>query len=250
LLTHAQHAVLWIGCAGMGLGALAIALLGRGAPAGQKHHFVMSFTVCALAFTAYYAMANGYGIVQVGTREEFFARYVDWVLTTPLLLAGLMMIALPPLTSGGEEARERLALFGGVVGADAFMILTGLFAGLSNNNPVKYGFFAISCIAFLIVIAVIWGPVRNAALAQGGSTEALFTRLATVLTVLWLIYPVLWILGTEGTKTLSLTGEIVVFAVIDLSAKVGFGLLLCTGILAQKRGAVTRRSSVAPAAAA
>jgi bacteriorhodopsin len=41
------------------------------------------------------------------------------------------------------------------------------------------------------------------------------------------------LLGTEGTKTLSLTGEIVVFAVIDLCAKVGFGLLLCTGVIGE-----------------
>jgi bacteriorhodopsin len=244
VLSSSQQTVLWIGCAGMGLGALAIAGLSLRAPAGQKHHFVMSFAVCALAFTAYYAMANGYGIVRVGTRTEFFARYLDWVVTTPLLLLGMLTIALPALKGGGEEGRERNALVGGVIGADMFMILTGLFAGLSNNNPVKYGFYAISCLAFLAILFVIWGPVRAAAQAQGGSVESLFMRLASVLSVLWCIYPVLWILGTEGTKTLSLTGEIVVFAIIDLSAKVGFGLLLCTGVIRQKEavsGAAVRR---------
>ena len=221
----------------MGLGAIAIAGLSRQAPFGQKHHFVMSFAVCALAFTAYYAMANGYGIVRVGGREEFFARYVDWFVTTPLLIGGLLMIGLPPRTGSGEAGRERSALVYGVIGADMFMIATGLFAGLTNNNSVKYGFYAISCIAFLIVLTVLWGPVRRAARAQGGSTEALYTRLATILSVLWCIYPVLWILGTEGTRTLSLTSEIVAFAIIDVTAKAVFGLLLCTGVVGRVRAA-------------
>ena len=60
--------------------------------------------------------------------------------------------------------------------------------------------------------------------------KPLYMRLLTILTVLWLIYPVLWALGTEGAGTLSLTGEIAVFAVIDVLAKVGFGILLVLGV--------------------
>jgi bacteriorhodopsin len=48
--------------------------------------------------------------------------------------------------------------------------------------------------------------------------------------VLWFIYPILWVLGTEGTSTIDLTGEILVFAVIDVLAKVGFGIVLILGV--------------------
>jgi bacteriorhodopsin len=233
VLTSTQQAVLWIGCAGMGLGVLAIGGLSLRAPSGQKHHFVMSAAVCAIAFTAYFAMANGYGIVRTGGRMEFYARYIDWFLTTPLLIGGLLMIGLSSRTGEGEAARDRNALVFGAVGADMFMILTGLAAGLTNQSAVKYGFYAISCIAFLVVLAVLWGPILKAARAQGAATAALYTRLARTLSVLWVIYPVLWLLGTEGTKTISLTAEIIVFAAIDLTAKVLFGLLLCSGILQQ-----------------
>ncbi len=249
MLTSTQQTVLWIGCAGMGLGAIVIAALSRQAPRGQKHHFVMSFAVCTLAFTAYYAMANGYGIVHVHGRFVFFARYLDWFVTTPLLIGGLLMIGLPSEAGSGEAGRERSALVYGAVGADMFMIVTGLAAGLTQDKAVKYGFYAISCIAFLIILGVLWGPVRQAAHVQGGAAEALYDRLTPILTVLWCIYPVLWVLGTEGTRTLSLTSEIVVFAIIDLTAKVVFGVLLCTGILGQRR-AVTATGSPTVARAA
>ena len=45
-----------------------------------------------MAFLSYYAMATGYGwtTVSVGSsdmaRQFFYARYIDWAVTTPLLL--------------------------------------------------------------------------------------------------------------------------------------------------------------------
>lgn len=236
MLTSTQEILLGVGCGGMALGAVAIAVMGRKAPQGERHHFIASFTVCLLAAASYFAMANGQGVIQVGDREVFVARYIDWVITTPLLLLGLLMIALPVLAKGNDTGRERNALIAGVIGADIFMIVTGIIAALTLNDTVKYAWYVISCGAFLVVLAVLWGPVRAAANAQGAEVAALFQRLAIVLTSLWFVYPVLWLLGTEGTGALSLTGEIAVFAVIDLAAKVGFGLLLVTGVLRLAHG--------------
>ena len=63
----------------------------------------------------------------------------------------------------------------------------------------------------------------------------LYTRLLGILTVLWFIYPILWVLGTEGTGAIGLTGEILVFAVIDVLAKVGFGIVLVMGVKSGSR---------------
>jgi bacteriorhodopsin len=147
-----------------------------------------------------------------------------------LLLLGLITVALKPLSGGGEQTRERLGLVAGIIGADILMILTGLFGALSLDSTHKYVWFVVSCGFFLAVLALIWGPVRAAAAEQGAETAALYNKLLAILTVLWFIYPVLWILGTEGTGAISLNTEVAVFTIIDLTAKVGFGLLLVTGI--------------------
>lgn len=233
-MSSMQETWLWVGFAGMALGAVTIAFLGTRARAEDKHHFVASFFVTLIASGAYFAMAIGQGDITVGDRTIYFARYVDWVLTTPLLLLGLMLIGLPVLRA--DEGRSRNALVAGVIGADVFMILTGLFAALSLDATHRYVWYAFSCGAFLAVLGLIWGPVRQAALAQSGGTGELYSRLLTVLSALWFVYPVLWILGTEGTGTVSRTTEIFVFAGIDLSAKVGFGLLLVTGVLRLAHG--------------
>lgn len=228
-MSNGQETWLWIGFAGMSLGALAIAAIGRRADQDEKHHVVASMFVCLIAAVSYFAMANDQGIVAHAGRAIYVPRYADWLFTTPLLLIGLMMVGLPALRQG-DDTRSRTALLAGVIGADAVMIVTGLLAALSSSDTVRYSWYAISCGAFLAVIGLLYGPVRAIAKAQGGVRLALFGSLLSVLTVLWFIYPVLWLLGTEGTGTIGQTAEIAVFAIIDLTAKVGFGLLLVTRI--------------------
>ncbi len=230
-MTSLQDTVLWVACGGMGVGVFALAALSTRARPESRHHFFMSIAVCAIAFCAYYAMANGYGVIHLTHRREYYARYVDWTLTTPLLLGGLMAIALPSVSGA-----RRWGIAGGVIGADVFMILVGLCGGLTENNPVKYGFYAISCIAFFVVFIALWGPIRHAAEAQGAATGELYRRLAGLLTVLWFVYPIIWLLGTEGVAVVSPTVEIIVIAATDLAAKVVFGLSLGSGILRLEAG--------------
>ena len=250
LQSSSQQTWLWIGTIGMALGAVVIYALGS---KGSQHHRVASVFVCAIAACMYLLMAFGQGDVIVTQNNLFFtpdgvvdiesaslvywARYLDWVFTTPLLLIGLLTLGLRAVSGQGEAVRDRLGLVAGVVGADVLMIITGLFGALSMNSQHKYIWFAISCGFFLAVIAAVWGPVRAAAAEQGGGVAALYTKLAGILTVLWFIYPILWLLGTEGTGTISLDLEVIVFTIIDLTAKVGFGILLVTGV--QKLGTHT-----------
>ena len=145
--------------------------------------------------------------------------------------------------------RQRTGLVAGVIGADILMIVTGLFGALSLDSTHKYVWFIVSCVFFLAVLVVVWGPVRASAKAQGGGIAALYDRLLFILTGLWFVYPVLWLLGTEGTETISLNSEVAVFAVIDLLAKVGFGVVLVTGVKSLMSGksaeAETRQAAAA-----
>jgi bacteriorhodopsin len=229
--TSTQETWLWIGTIGMALGAFVIYALG--AKMQERHHQITSFFVCAIAACMYLLMAFGQGdvvvskatlaITPVGVGADinaelvYWARYLDWVVTTPLLLLGLVTVGLKAISGA-----------------------------LSLDDNHKYVWFAISCGFFLAVLILVWGPVRASAAAQGAGVASLYNKLLGILTVLWFIYPILWILGTEGTGTISLNTEVIVFTIIDLSAKVGFGILLVTGV---KKLESAGSGSAAPAAA-
>ncbi|MFB6087835.1 MAG: bacteriorhodopsin, partial [Haloarculaceae archaeon] len=53
-----------------------------------------------------------------------------------------------------------------------------------------------------------------------------FRTLRTLIVVVWLIYPVWWVVGTEGLGLVRLYVETAGFMVLDLVAKVGFGIVL------------------------
>jgi bacteriorhodopsin len=238
---------LWIGTIGMTLGLLAIIALGGKLGEEGHHHAVVSGFVCAIAACAYFAMASGQGIHSFVDndgveRTVYYARYIDWVLTTPLLLLGLVTVALPRLTST-LAARDRNGLVGGVIGADILMIVTGLVAALSKDTHTRWVWYTISCVAFLIVLYLVAGPIRAIAAARGAGHAELYTRLLGLLTALWFIYPIIWAIGTEGAGVIGLNTEIAIFAVIDLLAKVGFGILLVTGAK-QLHSSTTERALV------
>ena len=208
VITSTQETWLWIGTAGMALGAILILALGRGL-GKHSHHAVTSFFVCAVAACFYLLMAQGQGdviitakdvaltpeglAVDAESRLVYFARYLDWVVTTPLLLIGLLGVGLAAVKSAGEDVRQRTGLVAGVIGADILMIVTGLFGALSLDSTHKYVWFIVSCVFFLAVLFVVWGPIRTSAKAQGGGIAALYDKLLFILTGLWFVYPVLWL---------------------------------------------------------
>ena len=60
-LTSTQETILYLGTAGMAIGAVIIAVIGFSLPNVERHHVTASFFVCAIAACAYYAMATGTG---------------------------------------------------------------------------------------------------------------------------------------------------------------------------------------------
>ena len=137
-LTSSQELILWLGTAGMAAGAVIIAAIGFSLPNHERHHVTASFFVCAIAACAYLAMATGTGVWMVDDQPVYYARYIDWLVTTPLLLLGLLTVGLAPLASGGGEAgRTRNGLIGWVLGAGT--VGRAVMAPIATTGYANYG---------------------------------------------------------------------------------------------------------------
>jgi bacteriorhodopsin len=194
----------------------------------QKRLFhVITALITTFATIAYYALASGdgrsysvnhytdgNGIIQTVLREVYWARYIDWVVTTPLLLLDLALLA-------GVSGANILV----IVVADIIMVLTGLFAAYGNNEGQKWGYYTIGIIAYLFIIYHFVVAGRHNAAARDSQTARLFNSLALFTIILWTLYPIVWAVG-DGSRKISVDGEIIAYAVLDLLAKSVFGFWL------------------------
>lgn len=226
-MTNLTESWLWIGFIGMAVGS---AIFGfKAVTIRRREGMEFSLVSCFITLWAaiiYLTMILGETVLTNfnGQSEIFIGRYIDWIVTTPLLLLDL-----------GVLAAARPNLIGGVIGADLIMIITGGIAAL-EKAPNKYLWYIISCGAFLAVLIALLTEFSATARQRDIKVSKLFHKLRNVLVGLWFIYPIVWILGPEGVGTISVGVETIAYTILDLSAKVGFGLILTSAsqnVLAQ-----------------
>lgn len=227
LQTAASNFFLWFTTGGMLLGTILFLYWATTGQAQNYHHYMTTAAITLWATMMYIVMATGGGASIITdadgeVRLFYFARYIDWTFTTPLLLLGLAWVAL------GSIGRSPQVVLGLVV-ADVAMILTGVLSGAWTNN-FRWFWFVLSCIFFLAVLFLIWGPLQTAAQSGVSPEASLFYPLAVAITVLWFAYPIVFLIGTEGLSLVSIGLEVFLFAVLDIAAKVGFGIILLGGV--------------------
>lgn len=201
-------------------------------PVSNRLYHVITTIITVIAAISYFMMATGQGVGTHETvihhhhdnidrdtetlirRQVFWARYVDWALTTPLLLLDLGILA------GLSGAHILIAVI-----ADIIMILMGLFAAYGKEHtPQKWGDYTIAIIAFLVIIWHLALNGRNAVQARSQNVASFYVAIAAFTVVVWAAYPIIW--AIVGARHLSVNGEIIAYAVLDVLAKPVFGLWL------------------------
>lgn len=221
--------ILWITTIIMFVGGLLILAKGKRRTASEGLHTVLHGIVPIIAACSYFAMATGQGLVALptdttvaggaaATRVFYFARYVDWTFTTPLLLISLGMTAM-------HSGHKRAGLIVGAVLADVMMIVTAFAFGASEVGWMKWTWFIISCAAFLGVYYVIWVSQMQANGPERDDIRSTYRRNATILSVLWLIYPIILAVAPDGLNIVSDAFSVLVIAILDVLAKVIYGLM-------------------------
>ncbi len=132
---------------------------GGGEPAKtreEENDKLIHSLVVLTAGTAYLLMASGGGRKpKEEGRELFWMRYVDWSITTPMLLTSLGLTAL------GSPFR-RWGLLLGTLFTDLYMSATGYLADEApKGSPMKWTWYGVSTGAFVGLYYLLWGPLRE-----------------------------------------------------------------------------------------
>lgn len=202
---------------------------------------------------AYQLTPEGYAGSGAGFND--FYRYADWILTVPLLMVELVAVLRL------EKGRARSLLTRLVIAA-ALMIALG-YPGEVISNPegwtarVVWG--ALSSIPFFYILYVLWVELTQSVATQPAAAQGLIKLARLVILITWAVYPIAYAMGgTVAALTAKAGGAVdpsgvvglqVGYAIADMTAKAGFGLLIYFIARAKSEHTpeYTRETTAAPA---
>ena len=185
---------------------------------------LVSGLITFIAAVHYYYM-RGYNL-DTGESPTFF-RYVDWILTVPLMCVEFYLIT--------KKAGAKISLLWKLIAASIVMLLTGYIGEvLARDSSVLWG--VLSGAAYFYIVYIVWfGEVAKLAQNAGPQVAKATRVLAWFVLVGWAIYPLGYILGTPGglfgwqpvaDTTAALHAMDIVYNVADAINKIGFGLVI------------------------
>ncbi len=198
-------------------------------PRQQRIFFYLCALINFFAAIAYFTMGSNLGWAAIpvefrrsdpkvagSMRQIFYVRYIDWVLTTPLLLLDLLLTCRLPWPTVFYT-----------ITMNEIMIVTGLVGALVPTR-YKWGFFTFGCAAFLVVVYILAFEGRQYAKALGPDVHRTYFICGVLTIGLWFLYPIAWGLS-EGGNVIASDSEAVFYGVLDFLAKPVFSFLLLWG---------------------
>ncbi len=176
---------------------------------------LVSGLITFIAAVHYYYMRDA----NVSGADVTFFRYVDWILTVPLMCVEFYLI----LAKAGATKK----LMWQLIGLSTVMLVAG-YIGETGDSPVLWG--TISGAAYFVMVGMLWlGSPKALAEKAGGSVLEAYNALCWFILVGWSIYPIGYMIGTDGwydfVDVIPLDMD-VVYNLGDAINKIGFGLVI------------------------
>ncbi len=160
-----------------------------------------------------------------------FYRYADWILTVPLLMVELVAV----MALSKVIARPLLIK---LVIAAALMIGLGYPGEVSTDWTTRLVWGVLSSIPFFYILYVLWVELTKSLDTQPKEAQGLLSIARLVLLITWAFYPIAYAIygdSLPGAKpgflvgdksALAVVGIQVGYAIADITAKAGFGVLI------------------------
>jgi bacteriorhodopsin len=214
----------WLGFSAMAGGVLYFALERQSLAVEYQMVATLCATVALVAAINYFFMK---GMFDIGDSAGFASfpthfRYVDWLLTTPLLLAVI------PILIGLKEGTR--GLMTQLLVADVIMIASGYVGETSINanmgaTLIGWLFFVVAVAAFMFILFTLYATLSSAEAGLPPERARAVGNLKVFVSVGWLIYPLGFLValvwdGASGGALRELA-----YNIADIVTKVGFGIV-------------------------
>lgn len=195
-------------------------------PSKWRTSVLVSGLITFIAAVHYYYM-RGYNL-ETGDSPTFF-RYVDWLLTVPLMCVEFYLIT--------KKAGAKIGLLWKLIAASVVMLVTGYVGeAIYPTETQSWVWGAVSGIAYFYIVYLVWfGEVAKLAQSSSKAVATAVKTLGWFVLVGWAIYPVGYILGTKGglfgaqlvaDPAAASAAMDIVYNIGDAVNKIGFGLVI------------------------
>ncbi|MFQ3594326.1 MAG: bacteriorhodopsin-like [Gemmataceae bacterium] len=172
---------------------------------------------------------EGVNFTPTGKGFNDFYRYADWILTVPLLMVELIAV----MNLASDKAR---ALLTKLVVAAALMIGLGYPGEISTDWTTRLIWGIASSVPFVYILYVLWVELSASLETQPQEVRGLIQICRLLILVTWAFYPIAYAIygdslpgavpGIVKSSSLGLVGVQIGYAIADITAKAGFGMLI------------------------
>lgn len=185
-----------------------------------KTSILVSGLITFIAAVHYYYMRDYWAS---GNGSPTFFRYVDWILTVPLMCVEFYLIL--------KVAGATKNLLWTLIGASVVMLVTGYLGETVYAGQAALWGFISGAAYFYIVYLIMYGEAKALAVKAGGNVLSAHNMLVKFILIGWAIYPLGYMIGTADGQWYSFMGDIgvdmnVVYNIGDAINKIGFGLVV------------------------
>ena len=186
------------------------------------YHYLRIFE----SFNSAYVLKDGL-VIQTGMQFNNAYRYVDWLLTVPLLLLEFVLVLRLP---HAETYKKGVAL----TLAAAFMVILGYPGETLTIGFAKVIWWVLAMIPFSYILYEMIKGIGASIKSQPLVVQPLFKKTRLLIILSWSFYPLVYILPLFGLS--AFVSIQVGFTFVDIVAKSVFGILIY--IIAQRKSEI------------
>ncbi len=179
------------------------------------YHYVRIFA----SWEGAYTLVDG-AMKQTGAKFNDAYRYVDWLLTVPLLLVELILV----MRLSAAETRAKATKLGLLA---ALMVVLGYPGEISSDPATRWLWWSLAMVPFAIIVYDLYVGLKTSIASQPQEVRSLVSAARTLTVVSWLFYPLVFVFPMIGfTGGGATTAVQVGYTVADVVAKAVFGVLI------------------------
>lgn len=184
------------------------------------YHYFRIFNSFTEAFVTEAVGGRGDYVQVAGASFNEGYRYVDWLLTVPLLL--LELVAVLALAR-----KVQSSLLTRLIPAAALMIALGYPGEMASDNLTRGIFGLLSSLPFAYILYVLFVELTKSLDRQPATVRKTISLLRLLLLATWGVYPIAYLLpglGIDGSD--AWVGLQIGYSVADILAKCLYGLII------------------------